>query len=49
MVSGGHLNDDRGLDVTNIFDPVSESWASGLPSFWHPPAKMFRSGTGPFM
>ena len=21
MVSGGHKEDDRGLDVTNIFDP----------------------------
>ena len=40
MVSGGHLNDDRGLDVTNIFDPVSESWATGLPKMakgrWYP-------------
>jgi hypothetical protein len=40
MVSGGHKADDRGLDVTNIFDPVSETWASGLPKMakgrWYP-------------
>jgi Domain of unknown function (DUF1929)/Bacterial Ig-like domain (group 1)/Kelch motif len=40
MVSGGHKLDDRGLDVTNIFDPVSESWVSGLPNMakgrWYP-------------
>lgn len=35
MVSGGHLKDDRGLDVTNIFDPVSESWIRGLPKMAH--------------
>lgn len=40
MVSGGHKADDRGLDVTNIFDPASESWVSGLPKMakgrWYP-------------
>jgi hypothetical protein len=40
MVSGGHKLDDRGLDVTNIFDPTSESWISGLPKMakgrWYP-------------
>ncbi|HKU62848.1 MAG TPA: galactose oxidase-like domain-containing protein [Gemmatimonadales bacterium] len=40
MVSGGHKLDDRGLDVTNIFDPVSEKWESGLPKMakgrWYP-------------
>jgi hypothetical protein len=40
MVSGGHLGDDRGLRVTNIFDPASETWASGLPTMaagrWYP-------------
>jgi hypothetical protein len=40
MVSGGHKADDRGLDVTNIFDPVSESWTPGLPKMakgrWYP-------------
>ncbi len=29
MVSGGHKLDDRGLDVTNFFDPVSEQWTAG--------------------
>ncbi|HEU4952967.1 MAG TPA: galactose oxidase-like domain-containing protein, partial [Gemmatimonadales bacterium] len=40
MVSGGHKLDDRGLDVTNIFDPVSETWQSGLRKMakgrWYP-------------
>ena len=40
MVTGGHKKDDEGLDVTNIFDPVSETWASGLPKMakgrWYP-------------
>jgi galactose oxidase-like protein len=40
MVSGGHKADDRGLDVTNVFDPVSETWAPGLPKMakgrWYP-------------
>lgn len=40
MVSGGHKADNRGIDVTNIFDPVSESWAAGLPKMakgrWYP-------------
>ena len=31
MVSGGHKADDRGLDVTNIFDPATESWTPGFP------------------
>jgi hypothetical protein len=35
MVSGGHKDDDRGLDVTNIFDPVSETWTAGLPKMAH--------------
>jgi hypothetical protein len=35
MVSGGHKADDRGLDVTNIFDPASESWMPGLPKMAH--------------
>lgn len=35
MVSGGHKTDDQGINVTNIFDPVSESWASGLPKMAH--------------
>ena len=40
MVSGGHLNDDRGLDVTNIFNPSTESWTAGLARMaagrWYP-------------
>ena len=40
MVSGGHKPDDHGLDVTNIFDPGTETWASGLPKMangrWYP-------------
>jgi hypothetical protein len=40
LVSGGHKSDDHGLDVTNIFDPSSESWVSGLPKMargrWYP-------------
>jgi len=35
MVSGGHKADDRGLDVTNIFDPGTESWTPGLPKMAH--------------
>jgi hypothetical protein len=26
MVSGGHKDDDTGIDATNIFDPSAESW-----------------------
>jgi len=48
MVSGGHLDDDRGLDVTNIFDPVSESWATGLPKMakgrWYPTVTTLADG-----
>jgi len=29
MVSGGHKEDDRGLDVTNIFDQAGEHWIEG--------------------
>jgi galactose oxidase-like protein/glyoxal oxidase-like protein len=40
MVAGGHKKDDRGLDVTNIFDPATESWTPGLPKMakgrWYP-------------
>ena len=31
MISGGHKEDDEGIDVTNIFDPASESLRSGSP------------------
>ncbi len=40
MVSGGHKQDDQGIDVTNIFDPATQSFASGLPNMafgrWYP-------------
>lgn len=40
MVSGGHYDDDRGLRATNIFDPVSQTWTTGLPKMargrWYP-------------
>jgi len=40
MVAGGHKSDDRGLDETNIFDPVTESWVPGLARMaqgrWYP-------------
>jgi galactose oxidase len=40
LVSGGHIADDRGLDVTNIFDPVAGSWTPGLGKMakgrWYP-------------
>jgi hypothetical protein len=40
MVSGGHKGDDRGLDVTNIFQWQSGSWRTGLPKMafgrWYP-------------
>jgi hypothetical protein len=48
MVAGGHYGDDRGLRVTNIFDPVSETWASGLPKMalgrWYPTVTMLADG-----
>ena len=40
MVSGGHKQDDKGIDVTNIFDPATQSFASGVPKMafgrWYP-------------
>lgn len=40
MVTGGHKADDVGIDYTNIFDPMSESWETGLPKMafgrWYP-------------
>ncbi len=29
MVSGGHKLDDRGLDVTNFFNPATQQWTAG--------------------
>ena len=40
MVTGGHKADDVGIDYTNIFDPASETWQTGLPKMafgrWYP-------------
>jgi hypothetical protein len=40
MVSGGHKDDDTGIDITNIFDPTSETWVAGVPKMafgrWYP-------------
>src|SRR3954447_4006727 len=48
MVAGGHYGDDRGLRVTNIFDPVSETWATGLSKMalgrWYPTVTMLPDG-----
>jgi hypothetical protein len=48
MVSGGHKNDARGLDVTNIFDPVTQTWATGLPKMakgrWYPTVTTLADG-----
>ena len=48
MVSGGHKADDRGLDVTNIFDPASQSWQPGLPKMakgrWYPTVTTLADG-----
>jgi hypothetical protein len=48
MVSGGHKADDRGLDVTNIFDPVSQTWVTGLPKMakgrWYPTVTTLADG-----
>ena len=48
MVSGGHKEDDRGLDVTNIFDPATESWVPGLPKMdkgrWYPTVTTLANG-----
>jgi galactose oxidase len=48
LVAGGHKNDDRGLDVTNIFDPVTERWISGLPKMakgrWYPTVTQLADG-----
>ncbi len=35
LVSGGHKQDDVGIDVTNIFDPQGQSWEPGLPKMAH--------------
>jgi galactose oxidase len=48
MVSGGHLADDRGLRATNIFDPVTQTWTTGLPKMaqgrWYPTVTTLADG-----
>ena len=48
MISGGHKADDRGLDVTHIFDPFTESWVPGLPKMakgrWYPTVTTLADG-----
>ena len=48
MVSGGHFQDDRGLRATNIFNPVTETWAPGLPPMaqgrWYPTVTALADG-----
>jgi hypothetical protein len=48
MVSGGHKQDTRGLDVTNIFDPATQSWVPGLPKMakgrWYPTVTTLADG-----
>jgi galactose oxidase len=34
LVSGGHLNDERGLPDANIFAPASNAWTSAQPMHW---------------
>jgi len=48
MVSGGHKDDDTGIDVTNIFDPTTETWVPGLPKMahgrWYPTVTILGDG-----
>jgi galactose oxidase len=48
MVSGGHHADDRGLRATNIFDPVTQTWTTGLPKMaqgrWYPTVTTLADG-----
>jgi hypothetical protein len=45
VVSGGHTADDQGLDVTNIFNPVTETWVGGLPKYGARPMVSDRDDT----
>ena len=40
LISGGHKQDDKGIDVTNIFDPTTGAFVQGLPKMafgrWYP-------------
>jgi WD40 repeat protein len=50
LVSGGHLDDDRGLEVTHIFDPYAERWTGKgeLPNMargrWYPTVTVLPDG-----
>ena len=48
MVSGGHKADDRGLDITNIFEYLPERWITGLPKMakgrWYPTVTTLPNG-----
>ncbi|MGH7513176.1 MAG: galactose oxidase-like domain-containing protein [Gemmatimonadales bacterium] len=48
MVSGGHKDDDTGIDITNIFDPTSETWVAGVPKMafgrWYPTVTILADG-----
>ncbi len=48
MVTGGHKQDDVGIDVTNIFDPATASWVPGLPKMahgrWYPTVTVLPDG-----
>ncbi len=48
MVTGGHKRDNVGIDVTNIFDPASQTWTTGLPKMafgrWYPTVTTLADG-----
>jgi hypothetical protein len=50
LVSGGHLDDDRGLEVTHTFDPFAERWSGKgeLPNMargrWYPTVTVLGDG-----
>ena len=50
LVSGGHLDDDRGLEVTHTFDPFTERWSGKgeLPNMargrWYPTVTVLGDG-----
>jgi galactose oxidase-like protein/glyoxal oxidase-like protein/Big-like domain-containing protein/Kelch motif protein len=48
MVSGGHKADNTGIDVTNIFDPTTETWETGVPKMafgrWYPTVTILPDG-----
>ncbi len=47
LVTGGHLDDERGLPDANIFDPVSETWTAVEPmrrGRWYPTTTTMADG-----